>query len=123
MSRSLAMYADIQSVLDAALAVPVTAGEVCGRVPFETYGKAVHWRQRAYAFRKLWRERMHDPHSRYDLLTFPKLEKTDTEVVIKRGGQAVSFLPAKPIGEVLKSDPLLDEAKTIAQAIDKGDLV
>lgn len=107
---SIGQLADIKAVLDSALATNASHGEICGTVAFETSGKAVNWRQRAYRFRKLWREHR-DINSPYERLTLPKLEPGETSVTIKMTGVPAVFTPAV----VNDDDPLLNVARDLAK--------
>lgn len=107
---SIGQLADIKAVLDSALATNASHGEVCGTVAFATSGKAVNWRQRAYRFRKLWREHR-DINSPYERLTLPKLEPGETSVTIKMTGVPAVFTPA----QISNEDPLLSVARNLAE--------
>lgn len=114
--RTLAMYSDIQKVLDAALA---SRGGI-----FQTgaHGTAVHWRQRAYQFRKLYRDKVNQENSPYDTLTLKKVEPESSEVHIRIIETPGEFIPAnleeKVITQiVVDDDPLLAEAREIAANI------
>lgn len=113
MARTLAMYSDIQRVLDAALA----AGGGTYRCP--AHGTAVHWRQRAYAFRKLFRETMSAHHSPYDTLTFKKVEEGSCEVIIAVIETPGKFIPNNE-APAPEEDELLAEAQALAEKLDGG---
>ncbi len=112
-TKTLAMYHDIQRVLDAAIA---SAG---GIFRCETHGRAVHWRQRAYKFRKLYRDLVNQQNSPYDTLTFREIgpkENFVTIAVIETPGEFIPNNPADAPAPV--DDELLAEALRIA-----GDII
>lgn len=113
---SIGQLSDVKTVLDEALAMNLPHGAQCGTLSFDTPGKAVNWRQRAYRFRKLWREHR-DINSPYETLTLPKLEPGATEVIIKKTGVPVTFVRSVPA----EHDDLLDVAKDVAKGL-LGDL-
>lgn len=109
-SNRLGMYADIRAVLDAAL----EAGG--GTFACADYGSAVHWRQRAYRFRKLFAETLGPlKMSPYDTLVLPRLADGSSEVTITIRQTGGVFTPANdaPVGE----DELLAEAKALARKL------
>lgn len=106
MSKTLMMYEDIRVILDQALA----AGG--GEFELATHGQAVHWRQRAYIFRKLFRQSVQN--SPYDRLTFRKVPDGSTTVVIAMIGQKGTFRPATEV------DELEAEANEVATALGIG---
>lgn len=71
----LGLYADLQPVLDAAIA----AGG--GTYTLATHGDAVHWRQRVYKFRKLWQQERGP--SRYDALLLRRIPDDSSEVIME----------------------------------------
>lgn len=71
----LNLYADVKHVLDEALA---SGG---GQYVLATYGAAVHWRQRAYKFRKAYAAE--NAASPYDALTFPRIDEGTCTVKIE----------------------------------------
>lgn len=112
----LGMYADVQQILDAALA---SEG---GEYTLSTYGKAVHWRQRAYKFRKLYAEVHHAKSiSPYDSLMMPRVEEGSSTVHIIMRQLDGEFKPNKepteqaPIGD----DDLLDIAQDFADKLEE----
>lgn len=108
----LGMYADVKEILDAALA---SAG---GELQMQSYGAAVHWRQRAYRFRKLFAETLGPKQlSPYDVLTFPRIDEDSSTVVIKIQQTAGKFVPAKPAVHEPAGDSLLDEALQFAETL------
>lgn len=112
-SNRLGMYADIRLVLDAALA----AGG--GSFTCETHGAAVHWRQRAYRFRKLYAETLGPRQmSPYDVLVLPRLSDDGCEVVITIRQSAGVFTPANDGQAPTSNDELLEAAEAIARKLD-----
>jgi len=87
--KRLGLYADVQEILDAALA---SGG---GEFTLESYGKAVHWRQRAYQFRKLFAQTLASK-SKYDTLTLPRIPDGSCTVVINIVKQPGVFKPNTP---------------------------
>lgn len=83
----IGMYADLAPILDAALA---SGG---GTYTLPSYGAAVHWRQRAYKFRKLYAETVAHV-SKYDSLTLPRVVEGSCDVVIKLVEAKGTFAPA-----------------------------
>lgn len=113
-SNRLGMYQDVREVLDAALAAGGGAYEC------ETHGQAVHWRQRAYRFRKLYAEQ-YGGVSPYDALVLPRCD--DATVYINLRKQVGVFKPANKMPEpepMFESDPLLDAAELFARKL--GDI-
>lgn len=108
----LGMYADLQPILDAALA----AGG--GTYTLETYGQAVHWVQRAYKFRKLFAE-IYATKSKYDLLTMPRIVPGTSTVIIKVNKPSGVFEPAGdgPVTEEIVDEDLLDFAASLAKKV------
>lgn len=92
----LSLYQDVQAILDQAL---VSGG---GEVTLPNYGQAVHWRHRAYKFRKMYAEA--HANSPYDLLTFKKVEEGENVVRIVKSAQAAVFKPAEGIVPIATSD-------------------
>lgn len=120
MKRSAAMYDDVRQILDSA----IESGG--GVVQLTSPGQAVRWRQRAYEFRKLMREK--SDWSIYDRITLRKLEPGDSHIVIAVIEQTAIFTPAeggKPVlskpSKVKKSRPdnLEEIANIIAGEIDE----
>ena len=87
----LGMYDDVRQILDAALA---SGG---GSFVLTTYGQAVHWRQRAYKFRKLYAETLSSDKSLamspYDRLTMPRIDEGCSTVVIRVREITGTFTP------------------------------
>lgn len=110
----LGMYADIQPILDAAL----SAGG--GSYTLPTHGAAVHWRQRAYKFRKLYAE-TYAQVSKYDRLSLPRVEETSSTVnIVVRVGTG-TFTPLDEASSAgifsPNEDALLDAAAEFAKKL------
>ena len=86
-ANRLGMYADIRQVLDAAL----TSGG--GNFVCENYGAAVHWRQRAYKFRKLYAETYPGKESPYDVLILRRVADNDATIRIEVRQSSGLFIP------------------------------
>lgn len=120
----LGLYDDIRRVLDAALS---SGG---GSFELPTYGMAVHWRQRAYQFRKLYAETLASDDSfsmsPYDRLTMPRIAEDSCTVVIKVREAVGMFTPnrepTEQIGVPVPGDDLFDVAAGIAKKIKGGEL-
>lgn len=113
-SNRLGMYADVRSVLDAALA----AGG--GTFMCETHGAAVHWRQRAYRFRKLYAETLGPKAmSPYDVLVLPRLAPGSAEVTITIRQAAGVFTPANDMAPT-GNDELLEAAESLRRRLEGG---
>ena len=121
--RTLAMFEDVKMVLDAAVA----AGG--GTFTCETPGMATQWRQRAYKFRKMFRETV--DKCIYDRLTLPAIPKDSCDVVIKVIEIKGTFTPAsgaapvkfdQPTTMTEDTDELMTDAMRFAQSLD-GDVV
>jgi hypothetical protein len=123
-ANRLGMYDDVRQVLDAALQ---SGG---GSFELPTHGKAVHWRQRAYKFRKLYAEILASDKSTamspYDRLTLPKLLDDSCVVVIKVREMVGTFIPNREPYESTEvpvpGDELFDVAKNIVKRIKEGGL-
>jgi hypothetical protein len=113
-ANRLGMYADLQPILDAALA----AGG--GSYTLENYGQAVHWRQRAYRFRKLYAETV-SMVSKYDQLTLPRIEEGSSTVHIRMNVPKGTFAAAQvaPVFEPFDDD-LESEAEAFAKRLAGG---
>lgn len=102
-------FTDVKPVLDAALA---SGG---GKYVAPTPGAAVHFRQRAYSFRKAYREACSPNASPYDQLTLRK--PSGCEVVIAPIALPGTFTPADgtPLNTSAaeSDDPLLAEALAV----------
>lgn len=112
-ANRLGMYADIRSVLDAALA----AGG--GTFRCDSHGAAVHWRQRAYRFRKLYAETL-GPRamSPYDVLILPRLLEDGCEVTIVIRQTAGVFTPHEQAPT--SNDELLEAAESLRRRLEGG---
>lgn len=112
----LGMYADVKEILDAALA------HSGGSYQLSDYGKAVHWRQRAYKFRKLFAETLRAGElSPYDRLTIPRIEEGSNAVVIVLQTTSGTFTPNASAAPTEPADDLLDEAMALAERLNKGE--
>lgn len=110
-SNRLGMYADVRQVLDSALA------HGGGEFECATHGDAVHWRQRAYKFRKAYAETLGPKAmSPYDILVLPRLQPGSSTVVILVRQSAGTFRPAGASTEA--PDDLLDFAANLAARIE-----
>jgi hypothetical protein len=109
----LGIYADVQEVLDAAL---VAGG---GTYACESSGEAIHWRQRAYKFRKLYAETV--GFSPYDKLVLPRIRGTEVEIRLRR--QVGRFVPSslpilpEPKKPKIEEDDLFAEASRLAREL------
>lgn len=111
MSTRLGQYDDIRLILDEALA----AGG--GTYTLATHSAAVHWRQRAYKFRKAYAEAINGA-SKYDKLEFPRLNPNTSEVIIRLRKVRGIFTPnVEPIDQEF-DDPLEDFALNFAKKLE-----
>ena len=118
------MYDDVRQILDAALA----AGG--GSFELPSHGLAVHWRQRAYKFRKLYAQTLAADDSfsmsPYDKLTMPQIPDDSSTVVINVREVIGTFTPNResyqPVEVSVPGDELFDVAKDIARKIKEGNL-
>jgi len=123
-ANRLGMYAEVRQILDAALA---NGG---GRYECPTHGQAVHWRQRAYKFRKLYAETMATSDSfsmsPYDRLTMPQIPEDSSTVIINIRESIGKFIPNRDPSDVtyvpVPGDPLFDVAAGLAKKIKEGEL-
>jgi hypothetical protein len=127
-ANRLGMYDDIRPILDAALS---SGG---GRLELASRGMAIHWRQRAYKFRKLYAQILASDDSfsmsPYDRLTMPtppdEGEPDDNVVIINVREATGTFTPNRepyvPVDIPVVGDELLDVAKEIAKKIKEGGL-
>lgn len=123
-ANRLGMYDDVRQILDAALA---SGG---GEFELPNHGLAVHWRQRAYKFRKLYAQTLAADDSfsmsPYDKLTLPKLDDDSCVVVIKVREVVGTFKPNRepyqPTEVAVPGDELFNVAKSIAKKVQEGDL-
>lgn len=120
----LGLYDDVRQILDAALA---SGG---GSFDLPTHGLAVHWRQRAYKFRKLYAQTLASDDSfsmsPYDRLTMPQIPNDSSTVVINVREVVGTFTPNRepyePTDVPVPGDALFEVAKSIADKIKEGDL-
>jgi len=119
----LGMYEDVRKILDAAL----EAGG--GEVELKSYGAAVHWRQRAYKFRKLFADTV-SARSPYDRLTLLKIPEGTSIVSIRIKEQPAVFRPAATpyhgptvTTAAPEEDDLMDEAAELAKRLGLGDVL
>lgn len=96
-SQIATQYADVKQLLDQCL--EHGGGAFTAKSP----GAAVHFRQRAYTFRKKFREAMDPAASPYDRLTIRKLAKGSVRVEIEVIKLEGVFEPAS--GEPVRVDP------------------
>lgn len=109
----LGIYADVRSVLDAAL----SAGG--GTFSCETHGAAVHWRQRAYRFRKAYAETLGPKAmSPYDVLVLPRLAPGSSDVVIEVRQMGGVFTPANDGMAPTSNDELLEAAEGLRRRLE-----
>lgn len=114
-SNRLGMYADVRAVLDSALE---SGG---GTFACADYGSAVHWRQRAYRFRKLYAETL-GPRamSPYDVLVLPRLAPDANEVVITIRQASGVFTPANDGLAPTSNDELLEAAEDLRRRLERN---
>lgn len=110
-ANRLGMFADVRFVLDQALE------HGGGTFTCASPGAAIHWRQRAYKFRKLYAETL-GPRamSPYDVLVLPRLAPEATTVEIKIRQHAGTFVPANEPVPVTE-DELMSEALELARKL------
>ena len=112
-ANRLGMYADVRGVLDSALE------HGGGTFQCETYGAAVHWRQRAYKFRKLYAETLGEKkESPYDMLVLHRILPDDTAVQIRIRQRQGVFVPADGSTPDVEIDEL--EAAALRLAAELG---
>lgn len=120
----LGLYDDVRQILDAAM----TSGG--GTFDLPSHGMAMHWRQRAYKFRKLYAQTLASDDSfsmsPYDKLTMPMIPDDSSTVVINIREVIGTFTPNRepmvPIGVPVPGDELFDVAASIARKIKEGEL-
>jgi hypothetical protein len=120
----LGLYDDVRQILDAALS---SGG---GTFDLPTHGLAVHWRQRAYKFRKLYAQTLASDDSfsmsPYDKLTMPQIPDDSSTVVINVREVVGKFTPNRepytPTDIPVPGDDLFDIAKGIREKIKGGGL-
>lgn len=110
----LTQFTDVKQVLDAALA---SSG---GVYTLPTRNAAIHWRQRAYKFRKALHEQTGE--TRYDALVLRRIEPGSCDVKIDLVRPAGLFTPSNPTAAVPASD-LTSIAAELARKIDEGGIV
>lgn len=112
-SNRLGMYSDVRQIMNAVLE---SGG---GSYKLDTYGQAVHWRQRAYRFRKLYAE-VHDlkNESKYDAITMPRIKAGSSTVVLTLRTVTGSFTPTD--NPVQTSSTLSEEDELLRLAEDFG---
>lgn len=121
-ANRLGLYDDIRQILDAALK---SSG---GTFNLPSHGSAVHWRQRAYKFRKLYATTLSNDSSLamspYDKLTLPQIAPDSSTVVIKVREINGTFIPnSEPYNsDTGPEDELFDVAREIADKIAKGNI-
>lgn len=121
-ANRLGMFDDVRQILDAAIA---SGG---GSLELPSYGQAVHWRQRAYKFRKLYAQTLASDDSfsmsPYDRLTLPKLDDDSCVVIIKVREAVGTFTPNRepyqPVDVPVVGDELFEAARSIANKIKEG---
>jgi hypothetical protein len=108
----LGIYADVRAVLDAALE------HGGGTFTAPDHGAAVHWRQRAYRFRKAYAETLGpQAMSPYDTLVLPRLAEGSSEVIITVRQVGGTFTPANGVIGLSSDDELMREAEALAQRL------
>lgn len=114
MAVRLTQYLDVRQVLDSALS---SGG---GSYALDTHGAAVHWRHRAYTFRKKFYEQTGD--ARYDVLLFKRVPQDSSTVMIELVKPKGTFVPAgRPVSEPV--DDLTAVAEALAKKLDDGGVV
>jgi hypothetical protein len=120
----LGLYDDVRQILDAAM---ISGG---GEFELPSHGKAVHWRQRAYKFRKLYAQTLASDDSfsmsPYDKLSMPTVPEDSSTVIINVREVVGTFTPNRepyePIDVPVPGDDLFDVARSIANKIKEGGL-
>lgn len=112
-SNRLGMYDDLRPVLDAALE------HGGGMYECATHGDAIHWRQRAYRFRKLYAE-VHGlkNSSKYDVLMMPRIPDDSSTVIIQIRKPVGVFVPNESRTDFVSTDPLFEEAEALARRLE-----
>ena len=112
-ANRLGVYADVRQVLDAAL---VAGG---GKLECPSHGSAVHWRQRAYRFRKLYAETLGPKAmSEYDVLVLPRLAPDSATVTILVRQPVGIFTPTNEVGLApTTNDDLLEAAEELRRKL------
>lgn len=114
-SNRLGIYADVRAVLDSALE------HGGGTLTCDSPGAAIHWRQRAYRFRKAFAETL-GPRamSPYDVLVLPRLANDSLEVVINIRQASGVFTPAGDGLAPTSNDELLEAAESLRRRLEGG---
>lgn len=113
-----AQYASIKEILDGALA------HSGGTFQAESYGAAVKFRQKAYAFRKAYREACAPAASPYEALTLRNINPGETLVRIEPQSIKGTFVPgdgpplSAPTPEIPEDDELLATARALRENLD-----
>jgi hypothetical protein len=112
-ANRLGMYADVRAILDQALA----AGG--GSYALASHGAAVHWRQRAYRFRKLFAEILGDGKpSPYDSIVMTRVDADSSTINILIRQITGTFVPSsEPAYLPAVEDDLLDIALGLADKL------
>lgn len=111
-------YAAVKAVLDTALQ------HSGGVYEAGTYGRAINFRQKAYAFRKAYREAIHPAVSPYEALILREVKKGETSVRIEPDTLPGTFTPASgpalttPSEPASVDDPLLEDALALRRSLD-----
>lgn len=115
-ANRLGMYSDVRKIMDAALA----AGG--GEYVLPAYGKAIHWRQRAYQFRKLFAELLGpNKESPYDAIIIRRPAEGSGKLLLDIRVLEGDFRPAaEPAATDTSGDDLMDFASSLAAKI-KGE--
>ena len=112
----LGIYDDVRHILDEALR---SNG---GTFTLAERGAAIHWRHRAYTFRKKYAESIYPKPSPYDRLSFPRIEEGSSAVVIKVRTTPGIFTPNTSDYPAETVDPLELEAQALLAKIEKGEI-
>ena len=111
-SNRLGMYDDVRQILNATLGAGGGSYE-CG-----THGQAIHWRQRAYRFRKLYAETLGlTKESPYDKIVIPRVPLDSSTCILQLRKQVGTFTPSGESTPFFDDDPLLEEAEAIAKRL------
>lgn len=111
-TNRLGLYADVRAILDAALE------HGGGTFTAPDHGAAVHWRQRAYKFRKAFAATLSpQAMSPYDVLVLPRLADGSPEVVINVRACGGTFTPANDGLAPTTNDELLEAAESVIRKL------
>lgn len=114
-TNRLGLYADVRAVLDSALE------HGGGTFTALDHGAAVHWRQRAYRFRKAFAETLGlRGMSPYDVLVLPRLIDGSSEVIINVRQAGGVFTPANDGLAPTSNDELLEAAESLRQRLERS---